>query len=96
MYTGLVLISVVQGFWEVNMDDIIGNGQTILSNILTIIDTGTSLITGNPNDVAALYSALGGTDASNTVGSGFYTCTSAVISFPLPPLKHYSPMRLFP
>ena len=74
------------------MDSIEGNGQTILSNTPVIIDTGNSLITGDPNNVATLYSALGGTDASNTVGSGFYTCTSAVISFPLPPLKCYSPM----
>lgn len=66
------------------MDAIVGNGQAILSNIDTIIDTGTSLITGNPSDVANFYSALGGSDASSTVGAGFYTCMSAVTSFPSP------------
>ena len=66
------------------MDAIVGNGDVILSNIDTIIDTGTSLITGDTSRVATFYSALGGSDASSTVGAGFYTCMSAVTSFPSP------------
>ncbi|KAF9224151.1 peptidase A1, partial [Gyrodon lividus] len=31
------------------------------------------LIHGLPDDVAALYAAIGGTDASDTVGDGYYT-----------------------
>lgn len=55
------------------MDAVEGNGQTILSNIGAIIDTGTSLVTGDPSQVADFYSALGGTDASSTAGPGYYT-----------------------
>ncbi|KAH0838840.1 acid protease [Lanmaoa asiatica] len=62
-----------QGYWEVNIDSIEGNGQTILSNVDSIIDTGTTLIVGVSSEVQTLYYALGGTDASSTVGPGFYT-----------------------
>ena len=64
------------------MDSVRGNGQTILSNIDCIIDTGTTLVLGDPSEVASFYSVLGGTDASSTVGPGYYTCMSAVTSFP--------------
>ncbi|KAF9221231.1 acid protease [Gyrodon lividus] len=75
LYTGdFRYIPVTQeGYWEVNMDSVDGNGQTVLSNIDSIIDTGTSLIVGTPSDVATFYQAIGGTDASNTVGEGYYT-----------------------
>ena len=66
------------------MDSVVCNGKTILSNIDCIIDTGTALVLGDPSQVATLYSALGGTDASSTVGPGYYTCMSAVTSFPSP------------
>lgn len=66
------------------MDSVVGNGQTILSNIDSIIDTGTTLIIGNPSDVATFYSALGGTDASSTAGAGYYTCMFVFVSFLLP------------
>lgn len=58
------------------MDNIQGNGQTILSNVDSIIDTGTTLIVGEPSQVSSLYSALGGTAAPSSVGDGYYTCTS--------------------
>ncbi|KAN0101218.1 Merops: A01.UPA [Tylopilus felleus] len=75
LYTGSFTYTPVtqQGFWQVNMDGVVGNGQTILSNVDSIIDTGTSLIIGNPSQVKTLYDALGGTDASSTVGQGYYT-----------------------
>lgn len=75
LYTGDFTYTPVtqQGYWEVNLNGIEGNGQTILSNIDAIIDTGTSLVIGNPSQIAAFYTALGGTDASSTVGPGFYT-----------------------
>ena len=63
----------IQGYWEVNMDNVQGNGKMILSNIDAIVDTGTSLIVGSPSSVSELYSALGGKSASNS-GPGFYTC----------------------
>lgn len=73
---------IVQGFWQVNIDGIDGNGETILSNVNSIIDTGSSLIIGTPSEVATFYSALGGKDASSTAGQGYYTCMSVVASFP--------------
>ncbi|KAF9235756.1 aspartic peptidase domain-containing protein [Melanogaster broomeanus] len=75
LYTGEFSYTPVtqQGYWQVNMDSVKGNGQTLLSNIDSIIDTGSSLIIGVPSDVATLYQALGGTDASSTLGQGYYT-----------------------
>ena len=63
------------------MGSVVGNGQTILSNVDSIIDTGTTLIVGTPSDVKTFYDALGGTDASSTAGSGHYTCMSVVAPF---------------
>ena len=71
---GRTLTMDIQGYWEVNMDNVQGNGKTILSNIDAIVDTGTTLIVGLPSDVSQLYSALGGKAAPSSVGSGFYTC----------------------
>ncbi|KIK91446.1 hypothetical protein PAXRUDRAFT_830850 [Paxillus rubicundulus Ve08.2h10] len=75
LYTGSFSYTPVtqQGYWQVNMDSVMGNGQTILSNVNSIIDTGSTLIIGPPSDVASFYSALGGTDASSTAGQGYYT-----------------------
>ncbi|KAF8841399.1 acid protease [Paxillus ammoniavirescens] len=75
LYTGEFSYTDVtqEGYWEVNMDSVEGNGQTVLSNVDSIIDTGTTLIVGLPSDVSTLYQAIGGIDASTTVGAGFYT-----------------------
>ena len=70
-----------QGYWEVNMDNVKGNGQTILSNVDCIIDTGSTLVIGDPSQVKTLYDALGGKDASSSAGQGYYTCTFAITSF---------------
>lgn len=56
------------------MDNVQGNGQTILSNVDAIIDTGTTLIVGTPSQVSALYGALGANTAPSSFGDGFYTC----------------------
>ncbi|KAF9235751.1 aspartic peptidase domain-containing protein [Melanogaster broomeanus] len=55
------------------MDSVDGNGQPVLSNIDSVIDTGTTVVIGVPSDVATLYEAIGGTDASSTLGQGLYT-----------------------
>ncbi|KAF9226048.1 Asp-domain-containing protein [Gyrodon lividus] len=62
MYTGNFAYAQViqQGYWEVNMDSIVGNSQTLLSNVACIIDTGSNLIQGPPEDVEVLYAAIGG------------------------------------
>ncbi|KAF9219417.1 acid protease [Gyrodon lividus] len=49
------------GFWQVNIDNVVGNEQIALTNVAAVIDTGSDLIHGNPSDVATLYEAIGGT-----------------------------------
>ncbi len=45
-----------------------------LTQLQSVIDTGTTLIVGNAANVRALYaSILGSKDASKTIGSGYYT-----------------------
>ncbi|KAH0838835.1 Asp-domain-containing protein [Lanmaoa asiatica] len=71
LYTGSFSYAPVtnKGFWEVNMDSIKSNGKTILSNVDSIIDTGTTLVIGVPSQVTTLYAALGGT----SIGQGYYS-----------------------
>ncbi|KAF9224154.1 acid protease [Gyrodon lividus] len=75
MYTGEFAYTpvTVAGLWQVIMENVLGNGETVLSDVGCIIDTGSELIHGLPDDVAALYDVIGGTDASDTVGDGYYT-----------------------
>ncbi|KAF9226852.1 Asp-domain-containing protein [Gyrodon lividus] len=68
MYIGdFTWTSVVQhGYWEVIMENVLGNGKVTQTNVACIIDTGTYLIQGTPLDVANLYKAIGGTRAPNS------------------------------
>jgi cathepsin D len=66
---------VVQAYWQVYMGGIVSNGKTILSDISSIIDTGTSLVVGKASEVARLHEALGGSNASDTYGRGYWSCT---------------------
>ncbi|KAF9223908.1 Asp-domain-containing protein [Gyrodon lividus] len=67
MYTGdFTWAQVIQhGFWQVNMDNIVGNGQIVLTNVPCIIDTGTDLIHGVAEDVETLYEGIGGRPDDN-------------------------------
>ncbi|KAF9219054.1 acid protease [Gyrodon lividus] len=73
MYTGdFTWTPVAQpGYWQVNIDTIVGNGQNVLTNVAGIIDTGTALIHGPPSDVAALYAAIGAIPFP--LSQGFYS-----------------------
>ncbi|KAF9220680.1 acid protease [Gyrodon lividus] len=94
MYTGDFTWAPVtqQGYWQVNIDSIVGNGQNVLTNVPAIIDTGALLIHGVPSDVAALYAAIGG--IPSPIAQGFYSfpCddvpsvsfTFGSTSFPMP------------
>ncbi|KAF9220173.1 acid protease [Gyrodon lividus] len=53
------------GYWQVNMDNIVVNGEVLLTNINSIIDTGAALIHGLPEDVATFYEAVGGAPLPN-------------------------------
>ncbi|KAF9222845.1 Asp-domain-containing protein [Gyrodon lividus] len=59
---------IQHGFWQVNMDNVMGNGQIVLTDIPCVIDTGTDLIHGPPGDVETFYDAIGGI----LDDSGFY------------------------
>ncbi|KAF9220437.1 acid protease [Gyrodon lividus] len=59
------------GYWQVNMDNVVVNGEVFLTNVNSIIDTGSELIHGLPGDVAAFYEAIGGVPVPNN--SEFYT-----------------------
>ncbi|KAF9219391.1 acid protease [Gyrodon lividus] len=63
MYTGDFTYTQVtrQGHWQVNMDNVVVDGAVVLTNVDSIIDTGTDLIQGRPEDVARFYEAVGGT-----------------------------------
>ena len=81
-FTGSVTsVNVTQvGFWQVNMDSVNVDGNAVISNIDSVIDTGTTLIVGDPDSVGQFYAAIpGSANASDTVGSGFFTfpCDSA-------------------
>jgi cathepsin D len=67
---GRELMQSSQGFWQVNIQKIQGNGQTKLGNIAAIIDTGANLIMGDWWEVYKLHSTLGG----KAVGRGYYSC----------------------
>jgi len=63
-----------KGFWQVDMDSVTVGGQEALSTTSAIIDTGTTLVVGVPNQVAQVYQSIPGSqDASSTIGEGFFT-----------------------
>ncbi|KAF9220072.1 acid protease [Gyrodon lividus] len=72
MYTGDFTWTPVtqQGYWQINIDSVVGNGQNVLTNVAGIVDTGTLLIQGPLLDVALLYAAIGGIPFH--LGQGFY------------------------
>ncbi|KAF9224269.1 acid protease [Gyrodon lividus] len=94
MYIGdFTYVHVIQpGYWQINADNVVGNGQIVLINIACDIDTGTDLIHGHPAHVAALYDTIGG--ALTPTDERFYSfpCdaipsisfTFGGISFPIP------------
>jgi len=67
-------------YWQVTMDNVIVNNQTILRNVDSIIDTGTALVLGYPPDVSKLANATGGTPWPNNDAMDMYTYPCA--SFP--------------
>lgn len=75
-YTGSFTTSQVSntGFWQINMDSANVDGKAVVENLSAIIDTGTTLIVGDTNAVSKFYDSISGSaDASQSVGSGFFT-----------------------
>ncbi|KAH7907020.1 Asp-domain-containing protein [Hygrophoropsis aurantiaca] len=69
------------GWREITLDAISDNGKIISKSLDAIVDTGTTVIVADSIEVAALYTAVGGQDASSTLCSGFYTGTFASLTF---------------
>ncbi|KAJ3715622.1 acid protease [Lentinula guzmanii] len=62
------------GFWQIDLQAVNVNEKAAVTGLSAIIDTGTTLIVGDPDNVAAFYAAIpGSADASKTVGPGFFT-----------------------
>lgn len=65
-----------QGYWQVTMENIKDNGKTLLKNLDAVIDTGTSIVIGEPFQVSNMYKALGGKPVPGDGNQGFYSCKS--------------------
>ncbi|CDO76342.1 hypothetical protein BN946_scf185011.g6 [Trametes cinnabarina] len=76
LFSGEITYTAVteEGYWQVDVDVISVNGKSVLEKTPAIIDTGTTLIIGDKKSVAAIYSAIPGSeDASDTIEKGYYT-----------------------
>ncbi|TFY79205.1 hypothetical protein EWM64_g4806 [Hericium alpestre] len=62
------------GFWQIDLQSVNANGRSAVTGLSSIIDTGTTLIVGDPTNVARFYEAVpGAMDASLLAGPGFFT-----------------------
>lgn len=90
LYTGDVTYVPVsqEGYWQTNFDALNVGGQGVVSSTACIVDSGTTLVIGDTQNVAAFYAQIpGAQDATSTLGAGFYTfpCDSTLpaVSFTL-------------
>ncbi|KDQ10090.1 hypothetical protein BOTBODRAFT_147882 [Botryobasidium botryosum FD-172 SS1] len=59
-----------QGFWQIALDSVNVGGQAAVTGLQGVIDSGTTLIVGDTDHVAAFYQSIPGSqDISNVVGS---------------------------
>ncbi|KAF9222342.1 acid protease [Gyrodon lividus] len=75
---------IQQGFWKVNIDKVVGNGQIVLTNVAGIIDIGSDLIHALLPDVATLYGAISGTLSLAMRSLASASLSVARLSFPIP------------
>jgi cathepsin D len=61
-----------QGYWQVNMDGVGIKGSRVLRETSVIIDSGTTLIVGEPHAVQRLYDNIPGAQPATEFGQGFY------------------------
>ncbi|KAI0335307.1 protease [Cubamyces sp. BRFM 1775] len=75
LYTGDIEYHPImedKGFWQLGNATITVGNTTILSNIKTVIDSGTTLVYGPSEDVAKFYESIPGSKLYDTM-NGFYT-----------------------
>jgi cathepsin D len=75
LFTGEITYTAVTevGFWSVDLESVSVNQGMVLGKTPCFIDTGTSLIIGDPASVAQLYQAIpGAMDASSIIGDGVF------------------------
>jgi len=53
-------------YWEIEMSDVTLNGESMTDVTKAIVDSGTSIITGPSDDIAALAEAVGATELGTT------------------------------
>ena len=79
-FTGdLAFTPVTQvGFWEINSDGVSVGGTIVVGPQDSIVDTGTTLVLGDTENVRSVYAAIpGARDASLLIGQGFFTAPCA-------------------
>jgi hypothetical protein len=54
------------------------NGKPVVGGNAAIFDTGTSLILGDPDDVAALFGEIDGAQLAPDLGDGLYTSAFSI------------------
>lgn len=60
------------GYWQISGASALVNNQTVIANLETIIDSGTTLMYGPPADVDTFYSAIPGAEIADEE-YGLYT-----------------------
>lgn len=88
----------MQGYWQVDMDSVSLNGNQTVSQISSIIDTGTTQILGDTANVAAIYAQIPGAALAPEEGDGIYTSmaplTKPHLWFDADEVLHCSTLRL--
>ncbi|KAF8897319.1 acid protease [Infundibulicybe gibba] len=70
--------SVTQvGFWQIALGSVNVNGRAVVSGLSAIVDTGTTLVLGDPQTVSKFYAAIPG---SADIGGGLFTVPCNSIS----------------
>ena len=67
--------SVKQSYWLASFNGISVSGESVVGSLPAIFDTGTTLILGDPDGVAALFEAIDGAQPAPELGEGLYTST---------------------
>jgi len=75
LYTGGLTYTPVtnESFWQVTVDAMLRDGESVLSNFAAAIDTGSNVIYLSQEAAQAFYSVNGGKNATLAPGSSHYT-----------------------